>query len=45
VTARTLFQTIVMLRLTRAAAEGFLPTFLETLLRGIAAPTATGGRG
>ena len=37
VTARTLFQMIVMLRLTRTPAEGFLPTFLETLLRGILA--------
>jgi AcrR family transcriptional regulator len=37
VTARTLFQTIVMLRLTRTPAEAFLPTFLETLLRGTAA--------
>ena len=46
VTARTLFQTIVMLRLTRTPAEGFLPTFVETLLRGIAAPDrATGGDG
>jgi AcrR family transcriptional regulator len=44
VTARTLLQTIVMLRLTRTPAEGFLPTFLETLLRGIAAaPTGTAG--
>lgn len=37
VTARTLFFTVVMLRLTNTPAEGFLPAFSQTLLRGIMA--------
>jgi AcrR family transcriptional regulator len=37
VTARTLFYLVVMLRLTRTPADGFLPAFVDTLLRGVAA--------
>src|SRR5205823_2878883 len=37
VTARVLFYMVVMLRLTRTPADGFLPAFVDTLLRGVAA--------
>lgn len=37
VTARTLFYTVVMLRLTRTPDDGFLPAFVHTLLHGVAA--------
>jgi AcrR family transcriptional regulator len=37
VTSRALFYLVVMLRLTHTPADGFLPTFVDTLLRGVAA--------
>src|SRR5947209_6189974 len=37
VTARALLYLVVMLRLTRTPADGFLPAFVDTLLRGVAA--------
>ena len=37
VTARALFYMVVMLRLTRTPADGFLPAFVDILLRGVAA--------